>query len=61
MLKKFNLGEKRYVQVRGEAFNLLNHPVFSAPNNTASNSAFGTITAQANRPRLVQLVVRLVF
>jgi hypothetical protein len=39
----------------------MNHPVFSAANNTASSSTFGTITAQANRPRLMQVVARLVF
>jgi hypothetical protein len=61
MLKRFNLGESRYLQFRAEVFNLMNHPVFAAANNTASNSAFGTITTQANRPRLIQFVLRLVF
>jgi hypothetical protein len=59
--KGFNLGEKRSFQIKVEGFNLFNHAVFAAPNNTASSSAFGTITAQANRPRLLQLVARLVF
>jgi hypothetical protein len=61
MLKKFQIREKSYFQIRGEIFNLMNHPVFGAPNNTASNSAFGTITTQANRSRMVQFVARLVF
>ena len=61
MQKKWSLGEARWLQLRAEAFNVLNHPVFGAPNNTASNSAFGTITSQANRPRLMQLVAKLVF
>jgi len=59
--KRFSLGEKRNFQIKFESFNLLNHAVFAAANNTASNAAFGTITSQANRPRLVQVVARLVF
>ncbi len=61
VLKKFNFGERRYLQLRAEAFNVLNHPVFGAANTTANNSAFGTITSQANRPRSMQAVLRLVF
>jgi hypothetical protein len=59
--KKFSLGEKRNFQIKFESFNLMNHAVFAAPNNTASSSTFGTITSQANRPRLIQVVARLVF
>lgn len=47
--------------LRGEFFNIINHPTFAAPNTTATNSAFGTITGQANRPRMVQLAARFVF
>jgi hypothetical protein len=59
--KRFLLGEKRIFQIRFEAFNLLNHPVFAAANTTASNSAFGTISSMANKPRSAQLVARLGF
>jgi hypothetical protein len=59
--KRFRFGERVLFQLRFEAFNALNHPTFSAPNTTANNSAFGTINAQANRPRLIQLVGRLSF
>lgn len=50
-----------YVQFRAEFFNLLNRVQFSAPNQTQGNSAFGTITSQANPPRLVQFAARLNF
>jgi len=59
--KRWMIGEKRNFQLKFEGFNLINHPVFAAANTTANNAAFGTITAQANRPRLIQLVARLVF
>jgi len=62
LLKRFEFTEKAYLQLRFELFNVLNHPVFPAPNTTASNSLFGTISgAQANRPRSIQLGARLVF
>jgi len=60
--KRFQMAEKSYLQLRFEFFNVLNHPVFPAPNTTASNALFGTISgAQANRPRSVQLGARIVF
>ena len=59
--KRFNFGERRYFQLRAEAFNFLNHPAFAAANTTATNSGFGTITAMANRSRAVQLVGRIIF
>ncbi len=35
----------RKIEVRGEAFNLLNKTNFRAPNGNASSNAFGTITS----------------
>jgi len=45
------------VQVRGEAFNLLNHTNFYPPNTSFGNSAFGRIT-QAYPSRSIQLGVK---
>ena len=61
MSKRFNIGERRSVQVRCEGFNIVNHATFGPANTTATNAAFGTITTQANRPRLLQMVARIVF
>jgi carboxypeptidase family protein len=62
LLKRFTFTERSYLQLRFEAFNVLNHPVFPVPNTTASNSLFGTISgAQANRPRIIQIGARFVF
>jgi hypothetical protein len=69
ILKRFFVGEKRFFELRGEAYNVVNHPVFGAPGQTSSagpvvaetNSSFGLITFQDNRPRSLQLGARFVF
>ena len=62
IIKTFRFSEqKRYFQLRAEMFNVPNHPVFAAPNTTATNSAFGTISATVNRFRTMQLSARIVF
>ena len=61
LIKRITFRENNYLQLRFEAYNVLNHPTFAAPNTTATNAAFGTITAQANRPRTIQLGARFVF
>src|ERR1017187_5146818 len=59
--KRFVVHESVSVQLRLEAYNAFNHPVFAAPSTTASNVAFGTITATANRFRTIQIGARFVF
>lgn len=65
--KRFNINEHMYFQLRGEAYNVLNHPSFGSesqnqgPNTVVTNAAFGTITTQSNRPRTLQLGLRFVF
>ncbi len=61
LAKRFSLGEQRRFELRFEANNLPNHPIFAAPNTTANSSGFGQITATANRFRTIQLVGRLYF
>ncbi len=61
LLKNVNVTEKSYFQLRFEFFNVLNHATFAAPNTTATNASFGLITAQANRPRTIQVGARFVF
>ena len=63
ILKRFNFGEgvRRYFELRGEMFNVPNHPVFAAPSTTASNAQFGQITTTVNRFRTLQVSARMVF
>ena len=61
ILKRFTIKEGMGFELRGEAYNSLNHPTFAAPNTTANNTAFGVINAQANRPRTLQLIGRFYF
>jgi hypothetical protein len=55
MLKRFDFGERKYLQLRFESFNLTNRVTFAAPNLSATSATFGLITAQANTPRRIQL------
>ena len=61
MLKKFTFGERRYLQIRFEGFNVTNRVTFAAPNTSPTSSAFGEITSQANTPRRIQMGARLVW
>ncbi len=61
ILKKFGLGEKRFFEVRFEAFNVTNRVGFGGPNLSPTNLLFGQITTQANTPRRVQVGARLVW
>ncbi|MFN9891966.1 MAG: TonB-dependent receptor domain-containing protein [Acidobacteriota bacterium] len=56
------LGEGRRLEFRAEGFNMLNHPVYAAPNANLSNAQlFGRVTGTANQPRQLQLGARFVF
>jgi hypothetical protein len=64
VLKRFSLpkaDERKYFELRFEGFNVVNHAVFAAPNTTATNAAFGTITATANLVRTIQVAGKIVF
>jgi hypothetical protein len=59
--KASKITERLRWQLRGDFFNVLNHPNFGAPNLTPTSAAFSTITSQANLPRQVQIELKLTF
>ncbi|PYY21508.1 MAG: TonB-dependent receptor [Acidobacteria bacterium] len=61
VIKRFVITESKYFQFRMEAFNVLNHPTFGAPNTQVTSANFGLITTQANRARQLQIGLRFVF
>jgi len=56
----FPIREKQKIEVRGEAFNILNRANFMNPTATLNSGNFGKILT-ANDPRILQLAVKLVF
>ncbi len=61
LFKNFRLTERAILQVRAEAFNLTNTPIFGAPGTTFGAPTFGVINTQANTPRQIQFGLRLAF
>ncbi|MCZ2147407.1 MAG: TonB-dependent receptor [Bryobacterales bacterium] len=59
--KDFRLVERVRLQFRAEMFNVLNHPVFSAPNTSFGNANFGIISSQANLNRQMEFVAKILF
>jgi hypothetical protein len=64
LFKQFSLNKMREgsrLEFRAEAFNALNHVVFSPPSATFNTGSFGSVTGQANKPREIQVALRLYF
>ena len=61
--KEFQMpyAENHKLQFRFEAFNLLNHPVWGAPNSNVRSSGFGTVTGTAVAMRQLQMALKYVF
>jgi hypothetical protein len=47
------------LEFRAEIFNLTNTPAFGQPNGVVGSSAFGTITAAATDPRVIQFGLKV--
>ena len=63
LAKSVRLGENRYLQLRLEAFNVLNHTQFFGPasvNGEITSSAFGQVVGAAP-PRLMQAAIKVSF
>jgi hypothetical protein len=60
LFKRFPLSERASIQLRGEAFNVLNRTNFNAPTVALGNANFGRILG-ARDARQIQLAAKLVF
>jgi hypothetical protein len=58
--KNFAITESMKIQLRGEAFNVLNNVNLNLPNATVTSATFGRITS-AGDPRILQFAARFVF
>jgi len=61
LLKNTKIGETANIEYRFEALNAFNQVTFFGPNTAPNNTAFGTITAQKNVPRHMQMTLRFTF
>jgi len=53
--------EDAALEIRGEFFNMFNHPQFSNPDTNFSDSTFGQIQSTSVNPRIIQLALRFKF
>jgi len=58
--REFSMSEKLRLEVRGEAFNVVNHANFGAASTNLSSANFGRITS-AGDPRILQFALKLHF
>jgi hypothetical protein len=63
LFKNINIKAERsiYAQLRGEAFNVTNSPIFADPNVTFGSTSFGVITGTQNSPRTLQVALKINF
>jgi len=62
LFKNIKVRERWKAQLRGEFFNLFNHPRFGGPETNPGSSSFGRVTpSQLNQPRMVQLALKISF
>jgi hypothetical protein len=64
VFKRTHITESKSLEFRAETFNLFNRVQFGRPDstaNSAANSTFGFVRAQANTPRLIQFALRFRF
>jgi hypothetical protein len=59
--RDFVLAERARLQIRGEAYNALNHTNLGTPNRFVNTPQFGTITESATPARQIQLSARVTF
>jgi hypothetical protein len=58
--REFTMRERYRLQVRGDFFNILNHPNWGAPAMSITSGTFGQITSFSS-PRIIQMAMKFFF
>jgi hypothetical protein len=61
LFKNFRFAERYNLQVRGEFFDILNHPNYANPAATLGSGTYGTITSLTSNMRQIQFGMKLLF
>ena len=61
IFRQFRLGEDKSLEIRIEAFNAFNSPVFGTPGRNFSSPNFGRVLSMTNDPRILQLGGKIIF
>jgi len=61
IIRNFRLGNAKALQVRLEAFNALNNPIWGDPNTTLTSGGYGQITSTRTPMREMQIGVKFIF
>lgn len=61
ILKTIPIRERISLLLRGDAFNVFNHPTFAVGNQNINSSTFGHITSTSNSARGLQVGAKLIF
>ena len=61
LMKSFKITEERHVELRGEMFNVPNHPNFSLPDVNLSSPTYGRLLSTRIDSRQIQIGARFVF
>ena len=61
LFREFPFYREASLQLRLDAFNVFNHPVWGIPGTTQNGTNFGVVNSTANSPRQMQLSGKIVF
>jgi hypothetical protein len=61
MMKNIRFRERYNIQLRGEVFNLANHPNFASPNSYVNTPSAGSIGSTTTTSRQIQIGAKLTF
>ena len=59
LAKSFRITEKTRIDLRGEAFNILNRTIFATGSTNLNSSTFGQVISQNNDPRQMQVGLKI--